>query len=78
MLPLLCGKIVSHFPGMKLLHSGIDLLVIELELNTLQLVEAKKFSVSWYVYTHESRMVLLASGMQCSIFSAYQVRGDMI
>ncbi|XP_020104454.1 uncharacterized protein C18orf8 isoform X3 [Ananas comosus] len=52
--------------------SGIDLLVIELELNTLQLVEAKKFSVSWYVYTHESRMVLLASGMQCSIFSAYQ------
>lgn len=53
--------------------SGIDLLSYEPDLNTLRLVEAKRFSVSWYVYTHESRMVLLASGMQCTIFSGYQV-----
>ncbi|CAL9148508.1 unnamed protein product [Musa hybrid cultivar] len=52
--------------------SGIDLLSYEPDLNTLRLVEAKRFSVSWYVYTHESRMVLLASGMQCTIFSGYQ------
>ncbi|XP_073006308.1 uncharacterized protein [Typha latifolia] len=52
--------------------SGIDLLSYEPELNTLRLVESKRFSVSWYVYTHESRMVLLACGMQCSIFSGYQ------
>ncbi|KAJ8498506.1 hypothetical protein OPV22_009058 [Ensete ventricosum] len=52
--------------------SGIDLLSYEPDLNTLRLVEAKRFSVSWYVYTHESRMVLLASGMQCTTFSGYQ------
>ncbi|KAG0456669.1 hypothetical protein HPP92_024457 [Vanilla planifolia] len=52
--------------------SGIDLLSYEAELNTLRLVEAKRFNVSWYVYTHESRMVLLASGMQCTTFFGYQ------
>ncbi|ONK75056.1 uncharacterized protein A4U43_C03F12860 [Asparagus officinalis] len=52
--------------------SGIDLLSYEPELNTLRLVEAKKFNVSWYIYTHESRMVLLASGMQCTIFYGFQ------
>lgn len=53
--------------------SGIDLLSFEPELNTLRVVEAKKFNVSWYIYTHESRMVLLASGMQCTIFYGFQV-----
>lgn len=52
--------------------SGIDLLSYEPELNTLRLVETKKFNVSWYIYTHESRMVLLASGMQCTIFYGFQ------
>lgn len=52
--------------------SGIDLFSYESELNTLRLVDAKRFSVSWYVYTHESRMLLLASGMQCTIFSGFQ------
>lgn len=52
--------------------SGMDLLSYEPELNTLRLVEAKRFNVSWYAYTHESRLVLLASGMQCNIFSGYQ------
>ncbi|WOK93209.1 hypothetical protein Cni_G01904 [Canna indica] len=52
--------------------SGIDLLSYEPDLNTFRLAETKRLSVSWYVYTHESRMVLLASGMQCTIFSGFQ------
>lgn len=52
--------------------SGIDLLSYESELNTPRLIEAKRYNVSWYVYTHESRMVLLASGMQCTTFYGYQ------
>lgn len=52
--------------------SGIDLLSYEPELNTLRLVESKKFIVSWYIYTHESRMVLLSSGMQCTVFYGFQ------
>lgn len=30
-------------------------------------------NISWYIYTHESRLVLLASGMQCKSFMGYQV-----
>lgn len=52
--------------------SGLDMFSYEAELKTLHLVETKKFNVSWYVYTHESRMVLLSTGMQCKIFSAFQ------
>ncbi|KAH7683747.1 Phosphoinositide 3-kinase accessory (PIK) domain-containing protein [Dioscorea alata] len=52
--------------------SGLDLLRYEHELNTFRLVEYKRFSVSWYVYTHESRMILLASGMQCTVFYGFQ------
>lgn len=52
--------------------SGIDLLLYDVELNTLRLMEAKRYNVSWYVYTHESRMILLASGMQCTTFYGYQ------
>ncbi|PKU77994.1 regulator of MON1-CCZ1 complex [Dendrobium catenatum] len=52
--------------------SGIESLLYDAELNTLRLVEAKRFNVSWYVYTHESRMVLLASGMQCTTFYGFQ------
>ncbi|KAJ8621406.1 hypothetical protein MRB53_029935 [Persea americana] len=52
--------------------SGLDLFSYEAELKKLRLVEAKWFNVSWYVYTHESRMVLLSTGMQCKSFSALQ------
>ncbi|XP_062205003.1 uncharacterized protein LOC133907035 [Phragmites australis] len=52
--------------------SGLDLLVYEPQSNALRLVESKKFNVSWYLYTHESRMILLASGMQCTLFTGYQ------
>ncbi|OVA20702.1 Colon cancer-associated Mic1-like [Macleaya cordata] len=52
--------------------SGLDLFSYEPELKALRLVETKKLNVSWYVYTHESRMILLASGMQCKSFTAFQ------
>lgn len=52
--------------------SGLDLFSYEPELKALRLVESKKLTVSWYAYTHESRMILLASGMQCKTFSGFQ------
>lgn len=52
--------------------SGLDLFCYESEQNNLRLVETKKLNVSWYIYTHESRMVLLASGMQCNIINGFQ------
>ncbi|KAK3020355.1 hypothetical protein RJ639_045339 [Escallonia herrerae] len=53
--------------------SGLDLFSYNSELKSLHLVESKKLNVSWYVYTHESRLVLLASGMQCKSFTGYQL-----
>ncbi|KAA8516967.1 hypothetical protein F0562_017215 [Nyssa sinensis] len=53
--------------------SGLDLFSYNSDLKSLHLVETKKFNVSWYVYTHESRLVLLASGMQCKNFTGYQI-----
>ncbi|CAJ1907681.1 unnamed protein product [Sphenostylis stenocarpa] len=53
--------------------SGLDLYAYNSESNSLQLVQAKKLNVSWYVYTHESRLVLLASGMQCKTFHGFQI-----
>ncbi|KAL6883350.1 hypothetical protein ACP4OV_010764 [Aristida adscensionis] len=52
--------------------SGLDLLAYEPQSNAFRMVESKKFNVSWYLYTHESRMILLASGMQCTLFAGYQ------
>ncbi|VAH21061.1 unnamed protein product [Triticum turgidum subsp. durum] len=52
--------------------SGLDLLVYEPQSNALRLVESKKCSATWYLYTHESRLLLLASGMQCTLFTGYQ------
>ncbi|GJM84447.1 hypothetical protein PR202_ga00117 [Eleusine coracana subsp. coracana] len=52
--------------------SGLDLLAYEAQSNALRMVDSKKFNVSWYLYTHESRMILLASGMQCTLFTGYQ------
>ncbi|KAF8398535.1 hypothetical protein HHK36_017465 [Tetracentron sinense] len=53
--------------------SGLDLFSYESELKSLRLVETKRLNVSWYVYTHESRMVLLASGMQCKTLTGFQL-----
>ncbi|XP_059668545.1 uncharacterized protein LOC132313671 isoform X2 [Cornus florida] len=53
--------------------SGLDLFSYNSNLKSLHLVETKRFNVSWYVYTHESRLVLLASGMQCKSFTGYQL-----
>nr|XP_043606715.1 regulator of MON1-CCZ1 complex [Erigeron canadensis]XP_043606723.1 regulator of MON1-CCZ1 complex [Erigeron canadensis] len=53
--------------------SGLDLYTYSPELKSLELVETKKMNVSWYIYTHESRLVLLASGMQCKSFTGYQL-----
>ncbi|TVU30978.1 hypothetical protein EJB05_22638 [Eragrostis curvula] len=52
--------------------SGLDLLAYEPQSNAFRMVDSKKFNVSWYLYTHESRMILLASGMQCTLFTGYQ------
>ncbi|KAL5059504.1 hypothetical protein RYX36_031108 [Vicia faba] len=53
--------------------TGLDLCAYKSESKSLQLVETKKLNVSWYVYTHESRLVLLASGMQCKTFHGFQI-----
>ncbi|XP_078444306.1 C18orf8 [Wolffia australiana] len=53
--------------------SGLDLLSYEPGQNTLRLVETKRFNVSWYVYTHESRLILLASGAQCKLMTGFQL-----
>lgn len=53
--------------------SGLDLLAYDYESKLLDLVETRKLNVSWYVYTHESRLVLLASGMQCKTFTGFQL-----
>lgn len=53
--------------------SGLDFFSYDSEMRLLHLVETKKLNVSWYIYTHESRLVLLASGMQCKSFTGYQL-----
>nr|GLL36524.1 uncharacterized protein C18orf8 [Ipomoea trifida] len=52
--------------------SGLELFSYNFESKSLTSIETKKQTVSWYVYTHESRLVLLASGMQCKTFKGYQ------
>ncbi|XP_006300197.2 uncharacterized protein C18orf8 [Capsella rubella] len=53
--------------------SGMDLFACDLTLNSLRLVETKKANVTWYIYTHETRLVLLASGLQCKTFNGFQL-----
>ncbi|CAI9100968.1 OLC1v1038165C1 [Oldenlandia corymbosa var. corymbosa] len=53
--------------------SGLDFLSYNSESKSLTVVETKKTNVSWYIYTHESRLVLLASGMQCKSLTGYQI-----
>ncbi|KAJ4980007.1 hypothetical protein NE237_010787 [Protea cynaroides] len=52
--------------------SGLDLFAYGPDCKALRLVETKRLNVSWYIYTHESRLVLLASGMQCKSFIGFQ------
>ncbi|XP_022934291.1 uncharacterized protein LOC111441498 isoform X1 [Cucurbita moschata] len=53
--------------------SGLDLFAYKSDSKSLHLVESKKLNVSWYAYTHESRLVLMASGMQCKTFHGFQL-----
>ncbi|CAI0406578.1 unnamed protein product [Linum tenue] len=53
--------------------SGLDLLTVSFTSKSVNLVETKKLSVNWYVYTHGSRLVLLASGMQCKTLTGFQL-----
>ncbi|KAG2683267.1 hypothetical protein I3843_10G024200 [Carya illinoinensis] len=53
--------------------SGLDLFAYNSESKSLHLVETRKLNVCWYAYTHESRLVLLASGMQCKTFNGFQL-----
>lgn len=51
---------------------GLELYLLSSRLDSLKLVDVKPCQVSWYLYTHESRLVLLASGVQCKTFLCYQ------
>ena len=53
--------------------SGLELYSLASGGDALTLVDVKVSNVSWYLYTHESRLVLLASGLQCKTFLGYQV-----
>ncbi|CDP10177.1 unnamed protein product [Coffea canephora] len=53
--------------------SGLELFSYSSDSKSLTLVETKKTNVSWYIYTHESRLVLLAQGMQNKSFTGYQI-----
>ncbi|KAK4404977.1 Regulator of MON1-CCZ1 complex [Sesamum angolense] len=53
--------------------SGLELFSCNAGSRSLHLVETKKLNISWFIYTHESRLVLLASGMQCKSFTGYQL-----
>lgn len=53
--------------------SGMDLFAYSSDSKSFHLVESKKLNVSWYAYTHESRLVLMASGMQCKTFHGFQL-----
>lgn len=54
-------------------NSGLDLMTYNSVSKSLDLVETRKVNICWYVYTHESRLVLLASGMQCRTFTGFQL-----
>ncbi|CAN6887391.1 unnamed protein product [Brassica oleracea] len=54
-----------------ILQFGMDLFACDSMLN-LCLVETKKVNVNWYIYTHETRLVLLASGLQCKTVTGFQ------
>ncbi|XP_038694975.1 uncharacterized protein LOC119992325 [Tripterygium wilfordii] len=53
--------------------SGLELFSCDSESKSLHLIETRRLNVSWYAYTHESRLVLLASGMQCTNFNGFQL-----
>ncbi|KAI5055890.1 hypothetical protein GOP47_0029706 [Adiantum capillus-veneris] len=51
---------------------GLELYSLASRLDSVKLVDVKPSQVSWFLYTHESRLVLLASGVQCKTFLCYQ------
>lgn len=52
---------------------GLELHALTPERNGLRLVEEKRRGpVLWYAYTHETRLVLLASGSQANRFAGFQ------
>ncbi|KAG2686885.1 hypothetical protein I3760_09G027200 [Carya illinoinensis] len=63
---------ISYYTPQHLI-GGLDFFAYNSESKLLHLVETRKLNVSWYVYTHESRLVLLASGMQCKTFNGFQL-----
>ncbi|PNY06081.1 hypothetical protein L195_g002543 [Trifolium pratense] len=71
--PLIGPSTDSISEGPIIAVRGLDLCAYKSGSKSLELVETKKLNVSWYVYTHESRLVLLASGMQCKTFHGFQI-----
>ncbi|XP_024985483.1 uncharacterized protein LOC112521071 isoform X2 [Cynara cardunculus var. scolymus] len=65
--------VILYLSRPELNYSGLDLYTYMPELKSLDLVETKKMNVSWYIYTHESRLIVIASGMQCKSFTGYQL-----
>lgn len=51
--------------------SGMDLFACDSMLN-FRLVETRKVNVNWYIYTHETRLALLASGMKTKTVTRFQ------
>ncbi|CAA0812685.1 Unknown protein [Striga hermonthica] len=58
--------------------SALEFYTYNTEGRFLRLAETKKLNISWYIYTHESRLVLLASGIQCKSFTGYQLSSSGI
>ncbi|KAH7279474.1 hypothetical protein KP509_37G021500 [Ceratopteris richardii] len=51
---------------------GLELFSLAPRLDAVKLVDVRPLQVSWYLYTHESRLLLVASGMHCRTFQCYQ------
>ena len=69
-----CAFIYLYLAKVKFSCSGLDLFAYSSDSKSLHLVESKKLNVSCYAYTHESRLVLMASGLQCKTFHGFQVQ----
>lgn len=73
-------KILGFFwttvPGLDfaiITSGGLETFVVSMRESRLRPVGSrKKTPVSWYVYTHETRLVLLASGPQCTHLTGFQ------
>ena len=66
------GFFWTDCPGASLVlvtTAGLELYNVLASRNGLQLTDAKRQAVSWYRHTHQSRVVLLASGDRCTKIS---------